>query len=108
MLNPRNELTGNLLPRRARNQVSLGADYRLGAWTLGGSVLNVGSRFDDVKNKTELASYMTADVFANYNINKDLQVQLKVNNLANKVYETAYGYNQSGRAGYITLRKALK
>jgi outer membrane cobalamin receptor len=24
------------------------------------------------------------------------------------VYETAYGYNQSGRAAYITLRYALK
>jgi vitamin B12 transporter len=108
VLNPRNELTGNVLPRRAKSQFSLGADYRMGAWTLGGTVLNVGSRFDDVKNKTELGSYMTADVFANYNINKDLQVQFKVNNLADKVYETAYGYNQSGRAAYITLRYALK
>ena len=107
-LNPRNELTGNVLPRRAKNQFSLGADYRMGAWTFGGSLLNVGSRFDDVKNKTELASYMTADVVANYNVSKDLQVQIKVNNLADKVYETAYGYNQAGRAGYITLRYALK
>ena len=108
ILNPRNELTGNVLPRRARNQVSLGADYRLGAWSFGGSVLNVGSRFDDVKNTIALGGYLTADVFVNYNINKDLQVQAKINNLADKVYETAYGYNQSGRAAYITLRYALK
>jgi vitamin B12 transporter len=108
VLNPRNELSGNVLPRRAKNQFSLGADYRMGAWMFGGSLLNVGSRFDDVKNTTTLGSYMTADVFANYNVSKDLQVQVKVNNLADKVYETAYGYNQSGRAGYITLRYALK
>ena len=108
VLNPRNELSGNVLPRRAKNQFSLGADYRMGAWTVGGNILNVGSRFDDVKNTTALASYMTADVFANYNINKDLQVQVKVNNLADKVYETAYGYNQAGRAAYVTLRYALK
>lgn len=108
ILNPRNELTGNLLPRRARNQVSLGADYRMGAWSFGGSVLNVGSRFDDVQNSISLGSYLTADVFVNYNINKNLQVQAKINNLADKVYETAYGYNQAGRAAYITLRYALK
>ena len=108
VLNPRNELTGNVLPRRAKNQFSLGADYRMGVWTFGGSLLNVGSRFDDVKNTTALASYMTADVFANYNVSKDVQVQVKVNNLAGKVYETAYGYNQAGRAAYITLRYALK
>ena len=108
VLNPRNELTGNVLPRRAKNQFSLGADYRMGVWTFGGSLLNVGSRFDDVKNTTSLASYMTADVFANYNVSKDVQVQVKVNNLAGKVYETAYGYNQAGRAAYVTLRYALK
>jgi vitamin B12 transporter len=108
ILNPRNELSGNLLPRRASNQVNLGADYRLGAWSFGGNLLNVGSRFDDVKNTIALGSYLTADVFVNFNINKNLQVQAKINNLADKVYETAYGYNQSGRAAYITLRYALK
>jgi vitamin B12 transporter len=108
VLNPRNELTGRLLPRRARNQFTLGADYRVGSWVFGGNLLNVGSRFDDANNTTELASYATADIFANYNVNKDLQVQLKVNNVAGKVYETAYGYNQAGRAAYITLRYALK
>jgi vitamin B12 transporter len=107
VLNPRNELTGDVLPRRAKNQFSLGADYRMGAWTFGGSLLNVGSRFDDVKNTTTLASYMTADIFANYNVSKDVQVQVKVNNVADKVYETAYGYNQAGRAAYVTLRYAL-
>ncbi|MDO8458428.1 MAG: TonB-dependent receptor [Burkholderiaceae bacterium] len=107
-LNPRNELTGKLLPRRARNQFMLGADYTTGAWTVGGSLLNVGSRFDDVKNTVSLNSYTTLDVFANYAISKDVQLQAKVNNLANKSYETAYGYNQAGRAVYVTLRYAMK
>lgn len=107
-LNPRNELTGMLLPRRARNQLTLGADYRTGAWTVGGSLLNVGSRFDDVKNTVALNSYTTLDVYANYAISKDWQLQTKVNNLANKAYETAAGYNQAGRAVYVTLRYALK
>ena len=107
-LNPRNELTDTLLPRRAKTQLALGADYRVGAWTFGGSLLNVGSRFDDVKNATPLSSYTTMDVFANYAINKDLQLQAKVNNLANKSYETAYGYNQPGRAFFVTLRYAMK
>lgn len=108
LLNPRNELTGMLLPRRARNQLTLGADYRTGAWTVGGSLLNVGSRFDDVKNTVALNSYTTLDVYANYAISKDWQLQTKVNNLANKAYETAAGYNQAGRAVYVTLRYALK
>lgn len=107
-LNPRNELTDNFLPRRAKTQLALGADYSLGAWTFGGSLLNAGSRFDDVKNTIPLSSYTTMDVFANYAIGKDLQVQTKINNLANKSYETAYGFNQPGRSVFVTLRYAMK
>ena len=79
-----------------------------GAWTLGGTLLNVGSRFDDVKNTVALDSYTTLDVYANYAISKDWQLQTKVNNLANKSYETAAGYNQAGRAVFVTLRYAMK
>ena len=107
-LDPRNELTGKLLQRRARNQVTLGADYTTGAWTFGGSLLNVGSRFDDTKNAQALDSYTTMDVFVNYAISKDLSLQTKVNNLANKSYETAYGFNQPGRSVFVTLRYAMK
>ncbi len=107
-LKPINELSGNQLPRRARNQVTLGADYTTGAWTFGGALLNVGSRFDNTKNTQSLDSYTTMDVFVNYAISKDLSLQTKVNNLANKSYETAYGFNQPGRSVFVTLRYAMK
>ena len=107
-LDPRNELTGKLLQRRARNQFTLGADYTTGAWTFGGSLLNVGSRFDDTKNAQALDNFTTMDVFVNYAISKDLSLQTKVNNLANKSYETAYGFNQPGRSVFMTLRYAMK
>ena len=107
-LKPINELSGNQLPRRARNQVTLGADYTTGAWTFGGALLNVGSRFDNTKNTQSLDSYTTMDVFVNYAISKDLSLQTKVNNLANKSYESAYGFNQPGRSVFVTLRYAMK
>jgi vitamin B12 transporter len=107
-LKPINELTGNQLARRARNLVTLGADYTTGAWTFGGTLLNVGSRFDDTKNTQILDSYTTLDVFANYAISKDLSLQTKVNNLSNKSYETAYGFNQPGRSVFVTLRYVMK
>jgi vitamin B12 transporter len=108
VLDPRNELTGKQLQRRARNQFTLGADYTTGAWTFGGSLLNVGSRFDDTKNAVALNSYTTMDVFVNYAISKDLSLQTKINNLANKSYETSYGFNQPGRSVFVTLRYAMK
>jgi vitamin B12 transporter len=103
-LDPRNEVTGARLPRRAKEQYTVAADYKLGAWSFGGSLLHVGGRFDDVANRTALGGYTTADAFVTWQFAKDLSLQLKLNNLADKRYETAYGYNQPGREVYATLR----
>ena len=70
-LDPRNELTGKLLPRRSKSQVTLGADYSVGPWSFGGSLLQVGRRYDDAANATPLASYTTVDLQASYAFARD-------------------------------------
>jgi vitamin B12 transporter len=103
-LDPRNELSGKQLPRRSKRQVTLGSDYESGAWRFGGSLLQVGERFDDAANTRPLGSYTVADVYAQWQFAKDWSARAKVNNLTNRQYETAYGYNQPGRGVYLTLR----
>ncbi len=103
-LDPRNEVSGKQLPRRAEQQVTLGADWASGPWKLGGSLLYVGERFDDAANVRKLGAYTTVDLSADWQFSKDFGLQLKLNNVTDKVYETAYGYNQPGRGAYLTLR----
>ncbi len=103
-LNPRNELTGKRLPRRSSSQFRLGADYDIGVWTLGASVLSAGDSFNDVANLQPIDGYTTADLYADYRINRDWKLQTKVNNLTNKQYETLRGYNQPGRSVYVSVR----
>jgi vitamin B12 transporter len=103
-LDPRNELTGKQLPRRAKQQATLGADWGQGAWRFGGSLLYVGERFDDVANRTPLASYTTVDLHADWQLAPAWSLQAKLNNATDKVYETALGYNQPPRSFYLTLR----
>jgi vitamin B12 transporter len=103
-LDPRNEGNGRRLPRRAREQANVGADYRWGNWRFGGSLLHVGSRFDDAANTRPLAAYTTADAYVDWQFARDWSAQAKLNNLTDKQYETAYGYNQAGRSLYVTLR----
>jgi vitamin B12 transporter len=103
-LDPRNELTGKRLPRRSASQFRLGADYDASVWVFGGSLLRAGSSFNDVTNLQPLDGYTTADLYADYKLNKDWKLQLKLNNLTNKQYETILGYNQPGRAVFVTLR----
>ncbi|SCK53282.1 vitamin B12 transporter [Variovorax sp. HW608] len=103
-LDPHNEVTGKLLPRRAKEQATLGADYQIGAWKLGGSAIHVGQRYDDAANTRVLNSYTTVDLYAEYRVAKDWSVQGRVSNVGDVSYETAFGYNQPGRAFYLTLR----
>lgn len=102
-MNPRNELTGKRLARRSANQARVGADYPVGPWTLGASVLRAGNTFDDTANTRELAGRTTADLYVDYAVNNEWKLQTKLNNVTNKQYETIYGYNQPGRAVYVTL-----
>ncbi len=104
LMDPRNEQSGLKLQRRADTQATLGASWREGAWLFGTSVLHVGSRFDDAANTRALGAYTVADLYATWQFASDLSLQAKLNNLTNRVYETAYGYNQPGRSLYLTLR----
>lgn len=103
-LDPRNELTGRQLPRRAKEQATLAADWEQGAWRYGGSLLYVGERFDDTANSTPLAPYTTLDLYADWRFAPAWSVQAKLNNATDKQYETALGYNQPPRGFYLTLR----
>jgi vitamin B12 transporter len=104
LLDPRNLSTGRQLQRRSREQLTLGADHAVGDWRFGGSLLAVSRRFDDTANLRNLPGYATLDLNANWQVARDWSVQAKLNNVTDKVYETAYGYNQPGRAAYLTLR----
>lgn len=106
LLDARNVANGKKLPRRADAQLSAGLDHRVGAWTWGLNWLAVGERFDNATNTTRLPGFGTLDVHARYALNKDWALQLRLNNLADKVYETAAGYNQPGRSAYLTLNWA--
>ena len=103
-LDPRNEITGKRLPRRSASQLRLGADYGVGAWAFGGSLLRTGSSFSDTANLQPLDGYTTADLYADYKLSQDWKLQAKINNLTNKQYETILGYNQPGRGVFVTLR----
>ena len=99
--------------RRAKHQASLNVGKQWGAWTLGSSLLYVGSRKDAdfatfPATSVSLPAYTTVDASVQYQLRPDLAVQLRVANLGDKRYETAYGFNQLGRAAYLTLKWAMR
>ena len=95
---------GKLLPRRARNVAKLSADVDLGAWTVGAGMQAYSHRFNDAANTQRLAGYATLDLHAQWQFERDWALGARLNNVADRAYETALGYNQPGRELYVTLR----
>ncbi len=112
-LDPRNTsigspFEGNLLPRRARQQFRLASQGRSGPWTFGGQWQVLGDRYDDQSNTLRLPGYARLDVFAHRAIASDWRLSMRVGNLTDRRYETAYGYNQAGRALYVGLSYTMR
>lgn len=94
--NPKNKDTDKQLLRRAKSFGSLDVSKTYGQWYVGVDVQYTGKRKD--YSDTELDSYTLVNVNARYDINKHVGLYARLENLFDKQYETAYGYNQMGCA----------
>jgi vitamin B12 transporter len=103
-LDARNQLTDKKLVRRPEVQLSGTVAYAVGDWSLGTTLLAVSDAYDNATNTISLGGYTTVDVFASRKIRKNWALEGRVINLGDKFYQTALGYNQPGRAAYVTLR----
>jgi vitamin B12 transporter len=112
-LDPRNVTEGSpnagkQLPRRASDALRAQVDWLLGAVTVGGTVSAFSERYEDPANRLRLAGFATLDLRADWALNREWTVGARLNNLADKAYETAYGFNQPGREAFVTLRWAQR
>ena len=95
---------GNVLPRRAEQSARVDVDRGFGALSVGATLRAEGRRYDDLRNDVRLHGYGTLDMRAEYALARDWRVQLRVDNVLDKDYETAAYYNQQGLAAFVTLR----
>lgn len=104
--NPRDAKTGQALLRRAKNFSSAGITQKLGMLKLGGEWQHSGSRTDiDINTfaRTMLAAYDVVNLTASYALSQRLDLSLRVDNMLNKDYMVAHGYNTLGSALFVGL-----
>ncbi|WAW10715.1 TonB-dependent receptor [Oxalobacter vibrioformis] len=92
---PKNRDTDKQLNRRAKKLASLDVSKTLGAWYLGGDVHYEEHR-PDIGDK-RLPSYAIFNLNARYQINKEVSVFARIENLFDRDYQTAYGYDMPDR-----------
>lgn len=101
--NPRNKETDSLLDRRSKYHGNIGIDYVSGPVTVGGDVTFSGKRYDG-NGANRLGGYALLSLRASYDLTKDWQVFARWNNVFDKSYELAYGYQTPGSNAFIGVR----
>jgi vitamin B12 transporter len=103
---PEDADTDKQLRSRAKLLGSLGASTTLGAWKVGADITASGVRFDSANEaaSSRMSGYALISAFARYRIDSAWSVALTGNNLADKKYELAQGYNTVGRQLQLTIR----
>ncbi|AIS10826.1 TonB-dependent receptor [Pseudomonas chlororaphis subsp. aurantiaca] len=106
IIDPRDRDTGHTLARRARRTLSLDLDRQLDRLGLGASWQAVSSSYDDLANQQRLGGYALLGLRSSWALNREVRLELKVDNLLDKSYSRVlyshdgaqYGYREPGRA----------
>jgi vitamin B12 transporter len=98
--NPRDDSTGQRLVRRARTLASLSTNTTYGQWKVGGDLDYTGSRAD---GRNPLGAYTLVNLRARYALSKELSVSGRLENLFDRQYQTAFGFNQPPRGVFVGL-----
>ena len=106
IIDPQDRDTGHTLARRARRTLSLDLDRQFDRLGVGASWQAVSSSYDDETNQQPLGGYALLGLRSSWELNREIRLELKVDNLLDKGYSrvlysydgSQYGYREEGRA----------
>lgn len=90
------------LARRAKAFGVLGADWGSGPWRAGMHLIAQGERVDT--SGPRLGGYAILDIWAGRKLSRELDATLRLGNVTDRNYETAYGFRSPPRLILLGLR----
>jgi len=99
--NPKNLTTNRTLQRRSRQYGTLGAEMPLGGWQLAADLVMASHTFDSDASNVILPGYSLVDLSATTALSRDWKLTAKLDNLTDKVYQTANTYASARRTLYV-------
>lgn len=106
--NPVNQGSDTTLIKQAKQYGNLAAEYIYAKATAGVGATFSGRRNDYLGEATGMGAYTIYNLYANYDLEKDLSIFARWNNVFNKDYQLSYGYNTPGSNAFVGLRYAMK
>lgn len=101
---PKDDVTGKRLARRAKRVLKLGADTQVAGWGLAGDVLLSGDRYNNATNTQLLPGYGVLNLSATKPLTRNLSLLVRLDNVADKDYQTVTGYATAGRTAFVGLK----
>ncbi len=105
---PTNDRNGNLLPRRAREHGSVRAGYPIGPVRLGVEYIASSLRYDDPANLLKMGGYGIVNLTAEWQVERDVTLFARGNNVFDKNYELAAGYATGGATVFAGIRAMIR
>lgn len=103
-VDPRDQQTDDVLPRRAQQSARLDLDRALGRrLSLGTTLIAQGHRYDDTANTVRLPGFGRVDLRAQYQLAPAWRLTAMLDNVLDRNYETIATYRQPGRAVFVQL-----
>ncbi len=103
LVDPRDDATGNVLPRRAKETLRFDFERRHKRASVLLSLVAQGPRFDDLANTVEVAGYGVVNLAIRYQLTRDWEIGGRVNNLFDQSYQIVDTFNELGRNALVTV-----
>ncbi len=101
---PEDLSTGTQLLRRAQRTAALRLNHQFGRWNAGFDILGSSSRPDFDR---ELAGYALLNLGGGVKLGRQTRVNLRIENLLDRNYQTSSGYNQAGASFYVGIAQGF-
>jgi vitamin B12 transporter len=104
---PRDAVTGNLLPRRARRHGSVTWLQQAGIGTYGLELVASSRRYDDAANTRPMGGYAIVNLTAEWPLTRNVALFVRGDNVLDRHYELAADFSTGGARAFAGLRWAL-
>ena len=111
---PKNEDKAAILPLRSKEYGNVSMNYYYENWNFGIETSASAKRYNDENNNYKISGYSVTNLIADYKINNELALNLRLNNLFNRDYSLALNtfdnsgsiikYQTPGSSFFINLR----
>jgi len=105
---PEDDLTGKLLPRRARRHGAITAGYPVGPVRLGAELIASSLRYEDPANLVKMGGYAILNLTAEWMVVPGWTLYARANNVFDKNYELAAGFGTGGATVFAGVRAVLR